>query len=208
MSENSSADTAVYAGIDTHKDFHVVAVIDHLGRLLDTFTAATTVAGYKALLHWFSSIGLVVRIGVEGTGSYGVALTALLRSQGFEVVEVNRPNRQMRRLRGKTDPIDAEAAARSVLSGTASAVPKSHDGTIESIRLLRISLSGLRKCSTALTNSLRNVLVGAPPDLRDQLESMTTGALLHHCSRLRVAEGAPADPREATNRRYGCCPVR
>ena len=135
---------------------------------------------------------------MEGTGSYGVALTALLRSQGFEVVEVNRPNRQMRRLRGKTDPIDAEAAARSILSGTASAVPKSHDGTIESIRLLRISLSGLRKCSTALTNSLRNVLVGAPPDLRDQLESMTTGALLQHCSRLRVAEGAPADPREAT----------
>ncbi|WP_411742748.1 IS110 family transposase [Rhodococcus sp. IEGM 1366] len=175
------------------------------GRLLDTLTAATTVTGYKALLHWFSSIGPVIRIGVEGTGSYGVAVTALLRSQG---VEVNRPNRQIRRLRGKTDSIDAEAAARSVLSGTASAVPKSHDETIESIRLLRISLSGLRKCSTALTTSLRNVIVGTPPDLRDQLESMTTGAVLRHRSRLRVAEGAPADPREATDRRYGCCPVR
>lgn len=105
----------------------------------------------------------MIRIGVEGTGTYGVAVTALLRSQGFEVIEVNRPNRQIRRLRGKTDSIDAEAAARSVLSGTASAVPKPHDGTIESIRLLRISLSGLRKCSTALTNSLRNVIVGALP---------------------------------------------
>ncbi|WP_218828801.1 IS110 family transposase [Rhodococcus sp. 06-235-1A] len=196
MSEKSVTH-AVYAGIDTHKDFHVVAVVDHLGRLLDTFTAATTRAGYHALLQWITSFHDIARIGVEGTGSYGVAITRLLRDRGFEVVEVNRPNRQMRRLRGKTDAIDAEAAARAALAGTAAAVPKSHDGTIESIRLLRVTLTGLRKCSTALTNSLRNIIVSAPPDLRDRLEPMTTGALLHHCSSFRIPAGAPADARLA-----------
>ncbi len=155
-------------------------------------------SGYHQLLQRMSTFKHVVQIGVEGTGSYGSAVTALLRSHGFAVVEVNRPNRQTRRLRGKTDALDAEAAARAVLAGTATAVPKSHDGTIESIRLLRISLAGLRKCSTALTNSLRNVIVGAPPDLRDQLQSMTSVALLRHCSRFRIAAGAPSDPREAT----------
>ncbi|MBT2273596.1 IS110 family transposase [Rhodococcus qingshengii] len=131
---------------------------------------------------------VVACVGVEGTGSYGVAVTQLLRDRGLEVVEVNRPNRQMRRLRGQSDAIDAEAAARAVLAGTAAAVPKSHGGAIESIRLLRVTLTGLRKCSTALTNSLRNVIVCAPPDLRDQLEPMTIGALLQHCSSFRVPE--------------------
>jgi hypothetical protein len=107
-------------------------------------TAATTVTGYKALLHWFSSIALVTRIGVEDTGSYGVAVTVLLRSQGFEVVEVNQPNRQIPRLRGKTDSIHWEATARSVLSVTASAFAKSHGRTIETSWPLRSSLSGLR----------------------------------------------------------------
>lgn len=190
MSENSAAEM-VYVGIDTHKDFHVAAVVDQLGRLLDTVTAVTTTAGHQVLLQWITSFGHVTRVGVEGTGSYGVAITRLLRERGLEVVEVNRPNRQLRRLRGKTDAIDAEAAARAALAGTAAAVPKVHDGATESIRLLRLTLTGLRKCTTALTNSLRNVVVGATPDIRDQLEPMTIGALLHHCSSFRVPAGRP-----------------
>ncbi|KJF24539.1 MULTISPECIES: IS110 family transposase [unclassified Rhodococcus (in: high G+C Gram-positive bacteria)] len=193
--DNDAAGT--YAGIDTHKDFHVVAVIDHLGRLLDTHTAMTTEEGYRQLLQWLSTFQPVIRIGVEGTGSYGAAVTATLGERGFNVVEVNRPNRQMRRFRGKNDTVDAEAAARSVLSETSSAIPKSHDGLVESIRLLRISLTSLRKCRTALTNSLRNVIVGAPPRMREQLEAMTSTGLVAHCARLRVSAGAPTDPVQA-----------
>lgn len=110
---------------------------------------------------------------------------------------MHRPNRQMRRLRGKTDVIDAEAAARAALSGTAAAVPKSHDGTIELIRLRRVTLTGLRKCSTTLTNSLRNIIFSAPPDLRVKLEPAITGALLHHCSSFRVPACVPTDARLA-----------
>ncbi|MDZ7917367.1 MAG: transposase [Rhodococcus sp. (in: high G+C Gram-positive bacteria)] len=197
MPEPGKAAAGTYAGIDTHKDFHVVAVIDHLGRQLDTHTAKTTEEGYRQLLQWLSTFIPIIRIGVEGTGSYGASVAAILGEHGFDVVEVNRPNRQMRRFRGKNDAVDAEAAARSVLSESASAIPKSHDGLVESIRLLRVSLTSLRKYLTALTNSLRNVIVGAPPFMREQLESMTATALVTHCSRLQVAAGAPTDPVQA-----------
>ena len=133
---------------------------------------------------------------VEGTGSYGAYVAAILGEHGFDVVEVNRPNRQVRRFRGKADA-DAEAAARSALSESASAIPKSHDGLVESIMLLRGSLTRLRKCRTALTNTLRNVIIGAPPFVQEQLASMTDTALVTHCSRLQVAAGAPTDPVQA-----------
>ena len=83
-------------------------------------------------------LGPVIRVGVEGTGSYGVGLARHLHDAGVEVVEVDRPNRQKRRRLGKSDPIDAEAAARAALSGEASVTPKRRDGTVEQIRVLMI----------------------------------------------------------------------
>ncbi len=109
-----------YAGIDTHKDTHVVAVIDSLGRLIATAAFDTTARGYRELCRWLAGNGPVVLAGIEGTGSYGAGIAALLAERGVEVVEVNRPDRQLRRRHGKTDTIDAEAAARSALNGLAS----------------------------------------------------------------------------------------
>ena len=71
--------------------------------------------------------------GIEGTGSYGAGLAGFLRRGGHRVVEVNRGDRRARRNNGKSDSGDAEAAARAVLSGQASAVPKSADGVVEMI---------------------------------------------------------------------------
>ena len=105
----------VYGGVDTHKDFHVAAVIDDVGRILDTATFPATGRGYRHLLAWVERHGRVVKVGVEGTGCYGAGLARFLAAKGVEVVEVNRPNRQLRRRRGKSDTVDAEAAARAVL---------------------------------------------------------------------------------------------
>ena len=52
------------------------------------------------------------RSGVEGTGCYGAGLTRFLRRRRLRVIEVNRPDRRSRRPRGKSDPLDAESAAR------------------------------------------------------------------------------------------------
>ena len=114
----------VIGGVDTHKDVHVAAVIDERGRLLGTSSFASGGQGPKELLAWMASLGRLSKVDVEGTGAYGAGLLRYLAEHGIEVIEVIRPNRQARRRRGKSDTADAEAAARAVLSGEASVVPK------------------------------------------------------------------------------------
>ena len=127
-------------GVDTHLEFHVAVAVDHLGRRLGEASVPTTAKGYERLLRWAEAFGPVRCAGVEGTSSYGAGIARHLRAQGIEVLEVERPKhrrRSSRRNRQKSDPSDAEAAARAVLAGEASGVPKSADGRVEMIRVLR-----------------------------------------------------------------------
>ena len=194
-----ASDPAVlrYAGIDTHKDIHVGAVIDGLGRLIATSEFVTTANGYDELHQWLAKNGPVEVVGIEGTGSYGAGIAALLSDRSVAVVEVNRPDRALRRRRGKTDTVDAEAAARSVLSGLATGAAKSHDGIVESIRLHRLTLTTLRKSRTAAINTLRSVLITTPAALRDELEPLPASKLFARCARLRVDSTPSAEPGQA-----------
>ena len=52
----------------------------------------------RTLVAWVEGFGVLGRVGVEGSGSFGLGLARFLRtSRGVGVVEVNRPNRQHRR---------------------------------------------------------------------------------------------------------------
>ena len=113
----------VIAGVDTHGDQHVVAAVDSVGRILGTGAFPATAGGYRRLLGWLRSLGHVARVGVEGTGAYGAGLARYLAGQGVATLEVDRPDRRMRRRRGKSDTTDAEAAARAALNGEARASP-------------------------------------------------------------------------------------
>lgn len=106
----------VTGGVDTHLEVHVAAALDPLGALLGTAQFPVSAAGYRQLLEWLRSFGDIGRVGVEGAGSYGGALARHLTKNGVQVVEVSRPNRQVRRRHGKTDTVDAIAAARAVMS--------------------------------------------------------------------------------------------
>jgi transposase len=114
------------------------------------------------------------------------------------VVEVDRPDRRTRRQRGRSDPIDAKAAARAVLAGVATAAPKRRDGIVESIRALRTARRGAVKARTAAINQLKALLVTAPASLREALDSRSTPALVAVCARLRPDQTALADPAHAT----------
>lgn len=143
---------AVTGGVDTHQDQHVAAALDQLGRVLGTQSFPTTVGGYRDLLRWLSSFGTLGPVGVEGTGSYGAALARHLAGQGVSVIEVARPNRQVRRRYGKTDVIAAIAAARAVQSGEATGKPKSHDGPVEALRVLKAVHRSANKARTQALN--------------------------------------------------------
>src|SRR5450631_3213476 len=102
----------VTLGVDTHAEQHVAAALDERGRLLGTCTLPTTAAGFADLLRWASQYGELAKVGMEGTGSYGAGLARWLRKRSIAVIEVDRPDRRTRRRRGKSDSVDAEAAAR------------------------------------------------------------------------------------------------
>ncbi len=177
----------VTGGVDTHLDMHVAAVLSPVGGVLGTAEFPTTTAGYRRLLAWMRSFGQVDRIGVEGTGTYGVSLARHLREQKVTVIEVMRPNRQVRRRYGKTDVVDAIAAARAVLSGEASATPKTHDGAVEALRCLKLLQRSATKARTQAINQLRSLLVTAPDQPRTRLRDLPQRDLLATCTGFRVA---------------------
>lgn len=184
----------LYAGVDTHSQIHVAAIIDAVGRELGHRSFATTNRGLHDLLAWLQEAdGALVRVGVEGTGAWGAGLTRVLRAAGVEVVEVDRPDRSARRRQGKSDPLDAYAAARAAASRRADAVPKSRDGNVEMIRQLRVVRAGAVKARSAAWNQLKALISTAPNDLRETLRGLDGATLLRACEALDPQRG-PAPP--------------
>lgn len=186
-------DRIVVGGVDTHKDVHVAAVVDEIGRILGTSEFPTTAKGLADVLAWMRAFGEVARVGIEGTGAYGAGLARHVGGEGVEVVEVNRPNRQMRRRRGKSDTVDAEAAARAALNGEASVVPKAQVGIVESIRVHRVAFVSARSHRTQVALQIRDLIVTAPPELRAVLGPLATEQRVARCARFRLI-GDFADP--------------
>jgi transposase len=189
MTTMTSTATAVIGGVDTHADVHVAAACDQVGGVLGTRSFPTTTAGYRQLLTWLRGFGDLTVVGVEGTGSYGVGLTRFLLERGVELREVLRPNRQVRRRHGKTDVVDAVAAARAVINGEASARPKSHDGPVEALRVLKMAHRSAHKSRTQALNQLRDLVTTAPDELRDQLRGLRRRQRLAVCAAFRPGEG-------------------
>jgi transposase len=187
----------VLLGVDTHLDVNVAVAVDHLGRRLGELKAPTTTRGYERLLRWAEGFGPVGCAGIEGTSSYGAGLARYLRAAGISVMEVERPKRRHLRRNGKSDPIDAEAAARAVLAGEAVGEPKSADGKVEIIRVLRSARQSAVKARSQAANQLQALLVTAPEDLRHRLRQLPTKELVATCARFRLGSD-PDDVRTAT----------
>lgn len=187
----------VILGIDTHKDVHVAVAVDQLGRRLGEQTVPTTVNGYQKLLCWAKEFGVVRCAGVEGTGSYGAGLVRQLKAEGILVMEVERPKRRHLRRNGKSDPIDAEAAAKAVMADDTAGEPKSGDGQVEMIRTLRSARQSAVKARTQAANQLQALLVTAPEDLRHRLRDLSTKDLVDTCARFRPGPD-PDDVQTAT----------
>lgn len=187
----------IFAGIDTHADTHHVAVITEYGRPLADHEFPTTAARYREIVAFITDLGDVIQVGMEGTGTYGAALTTVLQAAGMVVIEVNRPNRQQRRLKGKTDSLDAYRAAQSVLAGTSTAVPKLKDGPVECLRVLRAGRASAMKSRSATINQIKGLLVSAPEVLRSRYHGMLTTTMISTMARSRPS-GHIADPHYMT----------
>lgn len=188
MTTLAERDPHVTVGVDTHADLHVAAALDGVGRLLATTSVPTTTAGYVRLAAWAAELGPVRCFGVEGTGAWGAGLARFLTAAGHTVVEVDRPDRRNRRRRGKSDTVDAEAAARSALSGEAAGQAKAQDGPVEMIRALRVARRSAMKARTSAMNQLHGLVVRAPEGLRAELRTLASLQLVERAAALRSGE--------------------
>jgi transposase len=197
QSSMTQSETAVIGGVDCHLDTHHAVALDHHGRRLGDHEFGATKKGYGQLLAWLKRFGDIAAVGVESTSSYGAGLTRLLTAAGVKVIEVNQPHRHLRYRRGKSDVIDAEAAARKVLSGEATATPKDTTGIVESIRQLRLVRAGAVKSRSAALAQLRDLIATAPADLREQLTRKTLRGRATQCARLRPNHARLSEPLHA-----------
>jgi transposase len=181
----------VILGVDTHLEVHVGAVISETGKLLGTRSVSADSGGYLDLLIWAKSFGDLRRAGVEGTGTYGAGLARVLLDHDIEVLEVNRQDRSERRFRGKSDPTDAESAARAVLSGRAAAIPKEKSGAAEAMRTVTVARRSAVKAKTQAINQLRGLIVSAPQEIRERLTSAKAAECVANCARLRSLGNTP-----------------
>ncbi|MGM0619266.1 MAG: IS110 family transposase [Actinomycetota bacterium] len=180
----------VIGGVDTHAEVHVAAALcAATQQLLGVESFPATERGYEQLLAWLQAFGTVERVGVEGTGSYGAGLARLLAREGVAAVEVDRADRKARRHRGKSDAVDAEAAARAVAAGTATATPKARDGLAEATRLHLLAYDAAVAERTATLNRLHAVATTAPAGIRQEAGDVANPARLAAISRWRRRAG-------------------
>jgi transposase len=189
IAETTSRAMTVTGGIDTHADFHVAAAIDHNGGVLGVETFDTTTAGHRCLVRWLAGFGVIDKIGVEGTGSYGAGIARHLTGKGLTVIEVDRPNRQARHRAHKSDAVDAIAAARAVLTGTATGTPKSRDGNIEAIRVLCVARRSGSSEWIQIINQMRHLCFTAPEEIRRRFDDLSPITLVRTAAGLRPRPG-------------------
>ena len=179
-------DTAiVVGGVDCHAEVHHAAALDGTGRRLGEQAFPATQPGYAQLLAWLRGFGSITVVGVESTGSYGAGLTRFLLQASVRVLEINQPHAHLRHRRGKTDAVDAEAAARKVLSGEATVVPKDTTGAVEAIRQLRLARRSAVKARAVALRQLGDLIVTAPATLRERLTCKTLPGQATICARFR-----------------------
>jgi len=184
--------------VDTHKDTHTAAVVDIAGRVLGSAQFAADAAGYRALLAWLRAFGTLLLVGVEGTGVYGAGLARLLASENVVMVEVDRPDRKARRWQGKSDPVDAEAAARAALARVRTGVPKQRDGRVEALRALRVARRSAVAQRADVQRQIKALIVTAPESLRARLRGLKDRELIGWCAGMRPDKACAGDPMTAT----------
>lgn len=196
----------VVVGVDTHRDTHTAAVITMTGELLGHREFTADAAGYAALMAWALGHGTVRMMGIEGTGAYGAGLTRhltrFLRTHtqhlDVELVEVDRPNRAARRRTGKSDPLDAETAARTTLARARTGTPKDRDSAVEALRALRVARRSAVLQRADTQRRIKALLVTAPEPLRTRLRQLSATRLVKTCAALRPDPDRAADLDQAT----------
>ena len=191
--QSSSNHQVIVGGVDTHKDLHFAAVVDSYDRVLASSSFPTTRQGYKSMLNWMQSFGAVKCIGVECTGTYGAGLLRYLQQFDIEILEVTSPDKADRRKRGKDDTIDAENAAHAAFAGIRTVTPKTRDGMVESLRVLKVCRKTAIAARRIALQMIQMNIISAPESIRESLRTMTRMQLIRTLAAWRPDLGGYRD---------------
>ncbi|WP_409333309.1 IS110 family transposase [Trujillonella humicola] len=191
--ETITGQDQVAGGVDTHSDTHTAAAVDTAGRMLGHRQFPATAAGYRQLLAWLRGFGTLLVVGIEGTGVYGAGLARHLAAEGVPMLEVDRPDRKTRRFAGKSDPLDAEDAARTALARRRTGVPKQRDGRVEARVARRSAIDQRADCQ----RRIKALIITAPEALRAQLRGLKGVTLIGTCAALRPDPARIGEPEQA-----------
>ena len=195
--EAATNQVQVAGGVDTHQDTHTAAAVDVTGRMLGHRQFPATAAGYRQLLAWLRGFGALLIVGIEGTGVYGAGLARYLAGEGVAMLEGDRPDRKTRRFAGKSDPLDAEAAARTALARKRTGIPKQRDGRVEALRNLRVARRSAIDQRADCQRRIKSLIVTAPEPLRAQLRGLKGARLISTCTGLRPDPSRIGEPEQA-----------
>lgn len=187
-------------GVDPDRDRITTALIDAATQgHLDTATFPTTPKGYRAAVRWAdaASTAGARAWSIEGCGSYGAGLAAVLAEAGELVVEFDHPTTPAAKDRAKSDALDAVRAGREVLSRTTWSTPRAR-GIREGLRALIVARDSAKIARVSAINVLRALVLTAPVTLRQELRSLTLTALVDRCRRLRP--DTASDPEMAATK--------
>ncbi|WP_108257754.1 IS110 family transposase [Mangrovicoccus ximenensis] len=202
MMDKQSEGRTIFGGVDAHKDLHVAAVVDDKDRVIAGESFPTTRHGYRLMLEWMRSFGDLRRAGIEATGTHGAAGLRHFRKAGVQVLEVTGPDKHGRRARGKSGTFDAEAAAHAAFSGKRTVTPKSRDGMIGALRVLRAVRKTAVQARRIALQMMGNTIVAAPDAMRDSIRHMTRMPLIRTLAAWRPDMTACRISLKSLARRY------
>jgi transposase len=180
-------------GVDTHRETHQAEIAAPTGALIATGTFSNTTGGFAEFLGWVAEHvpGPRVVVCIEGTRSYGIALTRALITAGLVVIEAEQPQRKTRRGKGKSDVIDAHHAVRFALGLDVDHLPTPRaDGDREALQILLGTREELTTVQTAQINRLRALLLAGDDTDRALARGSLPESDLTTLARRRVSSGA------------------
>jgi Transposase/Transposase IS116/IS110/IS902 family len=197
----------IAVGVDTHKQRHYAVALDSLGQLLGELSFAASAAGYAELQRWAEALDEQQRLvfGIEGAGSWGAGLCEHLQGAGHRVVEVERPRRRERRA-GKSDRVDALAAAKCALGDENTSTPRS-GGVLAALRALLVARRSTVAERTRVLNQLQALNATAPVALRERVGEGTGKQLERRVLSMRPRARADVEERAVYARCNGTAPL-
>jgi len=168
-----------YVGVDSHKDTHTAVFLDCFFEKLGEISFENLPSKFGAFLSEADKLkmeGTTLLFGLEDVSAYGRTLTVFLKNNGQAAKHVNSllvaRERRNQNITQKTDSVDAECAARVLLSKFSTLPDAQPEDKYWVLRTLVARRDFVVKNNIALKNHLHSLLMQHYPNYRSFFQNI------------------------------------